>query len=145
MSEDFSWLFGRRSYDDMLGYWKEVGGPFKGGLNHVHKYAATSSPDDLPWPSSTPLTGDVAAEVAALREQPGGDLVVMGSGQLVRSLLVRDLVDELFLMIHAVVLGSGRQLFGSGEHPHRLHLAGGSTTESGVLLATYQRSGEDQA
>jgi dihydrofolate reductase len=143
MSEGFSWLFGRRSYDDMLGHWNEVGGPFKDGLNGIHKYVATSRPDDLAWPSTTPVTGDVPAEVAALRQQPGGDLVVMGSGELVRSLLPHGLVDELFLMIHPVVLGSGRRLFGPGDEPHRLRLVDGRTTASGVLLATYQRLAGD--
>lgn len=101
MAQDFSWLFGRRSYDGMLTYWNQAGGPFKDGLNQTRKYVASSSPDaDLPWPNSTLLSGDVPAEVAALREQPGGNLVIMGSGQLIRSLRPHGLVDELFLMIH---------------------------------------------
>lgn len=139
MGPDFSWLLGRRSYDDMLSHWNEVGGAFKDGLNRTRKYVATSTPDgDLPWPSSTRLTGDVPAEVAALREQPGGNLVVMGSGQLVRSLLPRGLVDELFLMIHPVVLGSGRRLFGPDPQAHQLRLVECTPTAAGVLLATYR-------
>jgi len=100
MGEGFSWLFGRRSYEDMLSHWNAVGGPFKDGLNNVTKYVASSSPHaELPWPNSTLLSGDVPAAVAALREQPGGNLVIMGSGALVRSLLPHGLIDELFLMI----------------------------------------------
>ena len=81
MGDGFAWLFGRRSYDDMLSHWNEVGGPFKDGLNNTQKYVASSHPDaDLPWPNSTLLSGDVPAAVAALREPPGGNLVIMGSG-----------------------------------------------------------------
>jgi dihydrofolate reductase len=76
--------------------------------------------------------------VAALREQPGGNLVIMGSAQLIRSLLPHGLIDELFLMIHPLVLGSGRRLFGPGEEPHRLRLVDSAPTGTGVLMATYQ-------
>lgn len=139
MGQDFSWLFGRRTYDQMLGYWNEVGGPFKDGLNQTPKYVASSDPTaDLPWPSSTLLTGDVPTAVAALRQRPGGNLVIMGSGQLVRSLLPHGLVDELFLMIHPVLLGSGQRLFGDDESVHGLRLVEATTTESGLLLTTYQ-------
>src|SRR3954453_6613720 len=101
MGKGFSWLRGRRSYDDMLSPWNPLGGPFKDGLNQTPKYVASSHHDaELPWPNSTLLAGDVPAEVAALRERPGGNLVVMGSGRLVQSLLPHGLVDELLLFIH---------------------------------------------
>ena len=139
MGADFAWLFGRRSYDDMLTHWNEVGGPFKAGLNGTRKYVASSHPDiELPWPRSTLLHGDVPAQVAALRQQPGGNLVIMGSGQLIRSLLPHGLVDEMFLMIHPVVLGSGRRLFGPDDDPHHLDLVDCTPTTAGVLLATYR-------
>lgn len=139
MGKSFSWLFGRRSYEDMLSHWNEVGGPFKDGLNRAMKYVASSSPDvDLPWPNSTLLSGDVAAAVAALREQPGGNLVIMGSGQLIRSLLPQALVDELFLMIHPVVLGSGRRLFGPTDDRAALTLVDSAATSTGVIMATYR-------
>jgi dihydrofolate reductase len=139
LGDGFAWLFGHRSYDDMLGHWNAVGGPFKDGLNGTAKYVATSHPDaDLPWPNSTLLTGDVPAAVAALRAQPGGNLVIMGSGQLIRSLLPHGLVDELFLMIHPVVIGSGRRLFGPDDTMHRLRLVAATPTDTGVLLTTYR-------
>jgi dihydrofolate reductase len=139
MGEGFSWLFGRRSYDDMLAHWNEVGGPFKDGLNGPTKYVASSNPDaHLPWPNSTLLTGDVPAAVASLRERPGGNLVVMGSAKLVQSLLPHGLVDEFLLMIHPLVLGSGRRLFGPDDDAHRLELVGCTPTASGVLMATYR-------
>jgi dihydrofolate reductase len=139
MGQGFSWLFGRRSYEEMLGHWNAAGGPFKEGLNRAQKYVASSNPDaDLPWPNSTLLTGDVPAAVAALREQPGGNLVVMGSGQLVRSLLPHDLIDEILLMIHPVVLGSGHRLFGPDEQAHPFRLIECTPTATGVIMATYQ-------
>ncbi|MBR7742873.1 dihydrofolate reductase [Phycicoccus sp. BSK3Z-2] len=140
MGRDFTWLFGRRSYEGMLSHWNRVGGPFKDGLNQTEKYVASATPDAaLPWPNSTLLTGDVPAEVAALREQPGGNLVIMGSGHLIRSLLPHDLVDELLLMIHPVVLGSGQHLFGPDDQTRPLRLLDATMTESGILLATYRR------
>ena len=93
---------------------------------------------ELAWPNSTLLGGDVPAQVAALRDRPGGNLVIMGSGQLIRSLLPRGLIDELFLMIHPVLLGSGNRLFGPDEQAHRLRLLDCTATASGVLMATYQ-------
>ena len=121
------------------GHPDQAGGPFKDGLNQTRKYVASSSPDaDLPWPNSTLLSGDVPAGVAALREQPGGHLVIMGSGQLIRSLLPHGLVDELFLMIHPLVLGSGHRLFGPDDETHRLQLVDCTPTTTGVLMSTYQ-------
>jgi dihydrofolate reductase len=139
MGVGFSWLLGHRSYDEMLGHWNEVGGPFKDRLNDTQKYVASSHPDTaLPWPNSTLLTGDVPAEVAKLRERPGGNLVIMGSGELIRSLLPHGLVDELFLMIEPLVLGSGHRLFGPDEEARSLELVDSTPTGSGIILATYR-------
>ncbi len=116
-----------------------MGGPFRDPLNHVPKYVASANPQaELPWPNSTLLAGDVPAAIAALREQPGGNLVIMGSGQLIRSLLPHGLIDEFFLMIHPVVLGSGQTLFGPEARTHPLRLTESSQTAAGVLLGTYQ-------
>jgi dihydrofolate reductase len=139
MGDEFAWLFGRRSYDDMLSHWNEAGGPFRDGLNNTTKYVASSNPDaSLPWPNSTLLSGDVPAAVAALRERPGGNLVIMGSGQLVRSLLPHGLVDELLLMTHPIVLGAGRRLFGVADDRIPLTLVDSEVTSTGVIVATYR-------
>ena len=139
MGQGFSWLFGRRSYEDMLSHWNRVGGPFKDGLNQTTKYVASSDSDaNLTWPNSTLLSGDVPAAVAALRQQQGGNLVIMGSGRLVRSLLPQGLVDELLLMVHPVVLGTGQRLFGPADEPQSLTLVDHAATSSGVILATYR-------
>ena len=142
MGEGFSWLLGRRSYDDMLQHWNDEGGPFMEGLNNATKYVASSHEDtELRWPNSILVTGDVPAEVAALRDSEGPHLVVMGSGELVRSLLPHGLVDELLLMIHPLVLGSGRTLFGPADQPLDLRLVESTTTASGVVMATYGSAG----
>ncbi len=130
-------LLGRRSYERMLGGWNERGGPFKEALNAADKYVASHYPEaELRWPNSTLLSGDVPAAVAELRERQGGNLVVMGSGELIRSLLPEGLVDELLLMIHPLVLGHGRRLFEPGDAAE-LSLREATPSPSGVLLAAY--------
>ncbi len=89
MGPSSSWLFGRRIYDDMVGHWNAVGGPFKDGLNAVDKYVVSrGTPADLPCPNSSLVTGDVTARLADLRERHEGHVVMMGSGELLRSLLL---------------------------------------------------------
>lgn len=138
MGDDFAWLFGRRSYDDMLTHWNEAGGPFRDGLNGVTKYVVTSDADSLRWPNTVALTGDGVERVRDLRSRPGGSLVVMGSGELVRSLLPVGLVDEMLLMTHPVVLGSGTRLFGPGDTPVRMTVVDSRTTSSGIVATTYR-------
>jgi dihydrofolate reductase len=137
MGPGFAWLFGRHSYEGMLSHWNEVGGPFRDGLNQTTKYVAGSA--ELTWPASVRIGPDVPATVTELRDRPGGNLVVMGSGQLVRSLLPHGLVDELFLMVHPVVLGAGHRLFGPAAAPAAYRLVEATPTESGVLLTRYAR------
>jgi dihydrofolate reductase len=132
-------LLGRRSYEDMLSTWNARGGPFKDGLNAVTKYVASSSRTTrLEWPNSNLLHGDVPAAVAELRQTPGGNLVIMGSGRLIRSLLPHGLIDEYLLMIHPLLLGSGQRLFGTDDHVSRLRLLASNATAGGVIIATYQ-------
>jgi dihydrofolate reductase len=140
MGESFSWLFGHRSYDDLLGHWNEVGGPFKAGLNGTMKYVASSDPDaTLPWPNSSLLSGDIPAAVADLRRRSAGNLVIMGSGELICSLLPHDLIDELLLVIHPVTLGSGRRLFPEDGALRRFDLVSAEATDAGLVLARYRR------
>jgi dihydrofolate reductase len=141
MGARFSWLLGRRSYDEMLGHWNEAGGPYKDGLNGTMKYVASSDPGaGLPWPNSSLLTGDVPAAVRDLRSRSAGNLVIMGSGQLVRSLLPHDLIDELLLMIHPVTLGSGHKLFPDDGRLRRFELVGAEPTEVGIVITRYRRA-----
>jgi len=139
MGDGFAWLFGRRSYEDMLGHWNAEGGPFKDGLNATPKFVASSNPSTkLKWPNSELVTGDVPTSIAELRRLRSGNLVIMGSGQLIRSLFPLGLIDELFLMIHPLVIGSGHRLFGPDDDMHRLRLVECTATANGVLLATYR-------
>jgi dihydrofolate reductase len=133
-------LLGRRTYEDFHGFWPhQTDNPFTEVLNATRKYvASTTLAEPLPWANSTLLEGDAADAVARLKEQPGKDLTVLGSGQLVQSLRRRDLVDEYVLLIHPLVLGTGRRLFPDGGVPATLRLAGSTTTTTGVIIATYQ-------
>jgi dihydrofolate reductase len=132
------WLFGRRTYEDLLASWNAQGGPFKDALNNTPKYvASTTASEPLPWPNSTLLRGDTVDAVRALKAQAGGVLAIMGSGVLIGSLMAADLIDEYLLMIHPLVLGSGRRLFPAGVHVS-LRLTGSVTTAAGVVVATYE-------
>jgi dihydrofolate reductase len=132
-------LLGRRSYEDMLGYWNSQDHPFKEGLNNAPKYvASTTLHDPSPWPNTTLLAGDVPDAVSALKQQPDNDLVIMGSGVLIQSLMGHDLIDEYMLIIHPRVLGAGRRLFPDGAAPTSLGLVSAMPTSTGALVAVYQ-------
>lgn len=138
MGDDHAFLFGRRTYDQLLSSWNARGGPFKEALNETHKYVASSNPAArLEWPNSTLLSGDIPTSVAELRQRSGTNLVIMGSGVLIGSLMAAELIDEYLLMIYPLVLGTGRRLFeGAGKAP--LRLIEGSTTTTGVWMALYE-------
>ncbi len=136
-------LFGRRTYQDFFSVWpNRTDNPFSEVLNNTQKYvASTTLEEPLPWSNSTLLKGDAAEAVARLREQPGKDVVVLGSGQLAQSLMRRNLVDEYILLIHPLVLGSGRRLFTDGSPRAALQLIDTKTTTMGVVIATYRPAG----
>jgi dihydrofolate reductase len=145
MGGDRAFLFGRRTYEQLLASWNAQGGPFKDALNNAHKYVASSnSATRLDWPNSTLLHGDVPAAVADLKQSSSANLVIMGSGVLIGSLMAADLIDEFLLMIAPLVLGTGRRLFAGGTQAS-LRLVDSSTTSTGVLIATYEpaRGGDE--
>jgi dihydrofolate reductase len=134
-------LFGRRTYQDFATVWPHAPepNPFTELLNNTQKYVASRTLDEpLPWINSTLLKGDAADAVARLKDEPGTDIAVLGSGTLVRSLMRHDLVDEYVLLIHPLVLGSGRRLFTDGGPSADLRLIDTVTTTTGVVIATYQ-------
>jgi dihydrofolate reductase len=137
------WLFGRRTYEDLLGYWnKQPDSPFGPMLTNAPKYvASTTLKEPLPWPNSTLLRGDIAHALAALKAQSQGVLAIMGSGKLIASLIGADLIDEYLLMIHPVVFGTGQRLFPEGVHVP-LRLTNSITTPGGVLIADYEPVGD---
>jgi dihydrofolate reductase len=136
-------LLGRRTYEDFHGFWpNQTDNPFTEVLDNTRKYvASTTLREPLPWRNSTLLEGDAAEAVARLKEQPGEDLTVLGSGELVQSLRRRDLVDRYVLLIHPLVLGSGRRLFPDAGPAATLRLLDSVTTTTGVIIATYQPAG----
>jgi dihydrofolate reductase len=133
------WLFGRRTYDGVLAAWNDRGGPFKEALNNTPKYVVSNTlTEPLPWPNSTLLRGPVTDAVSALKERVDGVLGIMGSGELIGALMTADLIDEYLLMIHPLVLGSGRRLFEPSQQVTELTLVDCTPTPTGVIIAVYQ-------
>lgn len=136
------YLLGRRTYEIFAAHWPHASQEeqvLAEPLNRKAKYvASTTLTGPLPWQNSTLLRGDVAEAVAALKREDGGDLLAIGSAQLVRTLLAHDLVDELRLMIDPVVVGGGgRRLFDDGGALRRLRLVSSQVTSTGAIIATY--------
>ncbi len=136
-------LLGRRTYLDFYDVWpKRPDSPFTPWLNRIPKYVASRTLGrPLPWENSTLLEGDVGEAVRALKRELPQNILVMGSGNLGQSLMRADLVDEWVLLIHPLVLGSGRRLFAEGSPPTTLSLVESKTTATGVLVATYRPAG----
>jgi len=133
-------LLGRRTYEDFHRVWpKRTESPFSAILNNTLKYVASRSlKEPLPWMNSRLLAGNAEDTVAELRQQAGKDIVILGSGMLVQSLLRHNLIDELMLTIHPIVLGSGRRLFPDGGARAALRLVDSTATSKGVIIARYQ-------
>jgi len=140
MSRGADLLFGRWTYEKMYNVWHgRTDNPFTAVFERSQKYVASRThKGPLPWVNSTLLEGDAADAVAELKEQPGLDLLVMGSGVLAQSLMRRGLVDEYQLLIHPLVLGSGRRLFTDDVPCSALRLVRSVPTTTGVIIATYE-------
>jgi dihydrofolate reductase len=141
IAEAGGFLLGRRTYEIFAAYWPNapeeeqvIAEPLNGKPKFV---ASTTLTEPLGWQNSTLVEGDVAAAVRALKQDDGGDLHVIGSTELVRTLIEHDLVDELRLMIDPVVLGGGKRIFGDDGLLRRLRLVDGQVTGTGAILATY--------
>ena len=131
-------LMGRRSYEGMLAHWNRAGGPFKDALNSARKFVASTTPDTrLEWPNSTLLVGDVPSAVERLKREHEGSFLIMGSAQLIHSLVPHGLIDEYRLAIYPLIVGGGVRLFPDGGQIHRLQLVEAKPTTKGVILATY--------
>jgi len=139
MSKETELIFGRRTYQDFFGVWpNRTDNPFTEVLDRTRKYVASRTlVGPLPWQNSTLLSGDAADSVTELKRSPGPDLVVLGSGDLVQTLRRAALVDEYFLLIHPLILGTGSRLFPDGS-PANLQLVESLTTTTGVIIASYQ-------
>lgn len=134
-------LFGRRTYQQFHSYWpQQADNPFTDVLNRARKYVASRTlSEPLPWENSVLLEGDAADAVAEFKREPGKDIVILGSGELVRSLQARDLIDRIELLIHPVVLGGGTRMFAAAGPRSDWRLTGTIVGRSGVILATYEK------
>jgi dihydrofolate reductase len=134
-------ILGRRTYENFAGFWPtahEISPEFAGPMNAKPKYvASTTLSAPLEWENSTLLEGPVTEAVAALKDDDGGDLVVIGSTVLVHSLLAAGLVDEFRLMIDPVLVGGGKRVFPDDGALRPLRLVGHVVTETGTIIATY--------
>jgi dihydrofolate reductase len=135
-------LFGRRTWEGMAAAWPQrAGDPYADEMNAIKKYVVsrTLTEDDLHWNNTTLLPGDTAiADIAALRSEDGGDLLIWGSASLVEALLAEGLVDELNLMIEPILLGGGKRIFPEDGNARPLRLVKCVTAGTGVLVCTYQ-------
>lgn len=140
MAQTGALLLGRRTYEDFASVWPgRTDNPFSEMLDNIPKYVASRTlTEPLPWKNSTLLAGDAAAAVADLKKQPGPDIAILGSGDLVQSLRRDGLIDEYVLLIHPLLLGSGRRLFPDSAPPADLELVDSVTTTTGVMIATYR-------
>lgn len=141
MRQPFALLLGRKTYDIFAGYWPKHEDMWP-GVNKAEKYVASNTLTKLEWKNSILLNGDVPANLRKLKQEDGVDLKVYGSGNLVQTLLKHDLVDELWLKIHPLTLGTGKRLFADGTMPAAFTLIESHATPSGVIFANYKRTGE---
>ncbi len=139
MAREGSILLGRRTYLDFYSVWpNRKDNPYTEVLNKTQKYVASRTlQEPLPWMNSTLLKGDAADAVAELKGRSEENIVILGSGDLVASLMPRNLIDEYLLLIHPLVLGTGRRLFGDGTFA-TLQLVNSVPTTKGVIIATYR-------
>ncbi len=131
-------LLGRKTYEGFAAAWPSRDGDFADKFNSMPKYVVSSTLESPEWRNTTVLEGDLAQEVARLRDAHEGDVVVHGSPQLVQGLLEADLVDELRLMVFPVVLGTGKRLFGETSDKKRLRLTGSQTVGDGVSILVFE-------
>lgn len=146
MSMPFDLLLGRKTFDIFANYWPHQGvtdapsvaRPF----NKATKFVVSHSSIDLPWDSSVLIKNDVVSELKSLKDSDGPMLQVYGSGNLLQTLFKNDLVDEMWLKIFPVTLGSGKRLFEEGTIPAAFELTESKTSPRGVIFASYARAGE---
>ena len=144
MGHPFDLLLGRRTYDIFAAHWPRLGDDDPGArvINRARKYVVSHRPVSLEWKTTIPINGDVAEKITQLKKEDGPEIQVHGSGNLIQTLLKNDLVDELWLKIFPVTLGSGKRLFAEGTMPAGLELKDSRISAAGVVVSSYARAGE---
>ena len=141
MSGPFDLLLGRKTFEIFASYWPQ----FESGRNPINeatKYVASRTLTSHEWDKSVFLKSDITDEIRKLKQQEGPDLQVHGSGNLLQTLLGHDLIDELWLKIFPIILGTGRRLFPEGTIPAAFRLSESKVSPNGVIIASYERAGE---
>jgi dihydrofolate reductase len=143
MAEPFELLLGRKTYEIFAAHWPYSNEePAASMLNNAKKYVASRTLDKVDWKNSTLLKGDVVQEIKKLKAQEGPYLSVQGSSNLIQTLLQNNLIDKFYLWIFPIVIGNGKKLFDQGTVPSSLKLTDSKTSSTGVIIATYEPSGE---
>ena len=140
MNLPFDLLLGRKTYDIWAPYWPQHGDIWP-GVNAATKYVASHTMTSAEWQPSVVLNGDIAGKVAEIKKQPGPDLHVWGSGDLLQTLIQHDLVDAYWLMIYPITLGVGKRLFAGGTLPLAFKVTESIVTPNGVIVVNYERAG----
>ena len=141
MNKPFDLLLGRKTFDIWEPFWPEHADEWP-GVNTATKYVASNTRTSSKWQPSVFLDGDIAEKVAKLKQEPGPDLNVWGSGNLLQTLMKHDLVDALWLMIYPITLGNGKRLFAEGTIPAAFKVTESRVGSSGVIVVNYERAGE---
>ena len=140
MNLPFDLLLGRITFEIWEPYWPNHGDAWP-GVNTATKYVASNTRTASDWQPSVFLSGDIAGKVAEIKQQPGPDLHVWGSGNLVQTLIRHDLVDAFWLMIYPLTLGGGKRLFAEGTIPAAFQVTESQVTPKGVMVVNYERAG----
>jgi dihydrofolate reductase len=142
--KDRELVLGRRTYEIFEAHWpyQPADNPIARTFNATRKYVASRTLEKLQWNNSTLLRGDVNSAVAALKAEPGQDLQIIGSGNLIQTLQAASLIDEYNVWTFPVVLGSGKRLFEAGAKPGALRLVASQTSTTGVVMNTYASAGD---
>ena len=140
MNLPFDLLLGRKTYEIWAPYWPHHGEIWP-GVNAATKYVASRTLTSGAWQPAVFLSRDIAEKVAEIKQQPGPDLHVWGSGNLVQTLLKHDLIDAFWLMIYPLTLGSGKRLFADGTLPAAFKVTESAVTPTGVIVVNYERAG----
>ena len=140
MNKPFDLLLGRKTFDIWEPYWPKHADAWP-GVNTATKYVASNTMTSSEWQPSVFLNGDVPEKVGKIKQEPGPDLHVWGSGNLLQTLIKHDLVDVFWLMIYPITLGAGKRLFANGTIPAAFKVTESIVTPSGVIFVTYERAG----